>query len=756
MPGKSHRTGSQLRPPGRRCIRTTLALLALLLAFAPARSQDIRAPGQEESRVRLRFVRLRIDPTTAADPGECLALGPADLKVTVGGKRVPADRVVLEREEQPTLHALLIDSSRSMYDWMDGARRAVDAYVALMDPELDSSLMLTFDASVLLELGATRERAPLRAAMETLQLGDSTLLYDGLYHTIGELGGRRQRSVILLVTDGQDTGSVHQPEEILDRVDAWPDVSVFTIGLGMGVTTARAAMMEDVAQRSHGKFFPVPGGAMGRRLETIFREIRELLDNEATLIVNDPAPHGPPRRVRASSRSLVCDVKVLGEISIAEAPRTPAAILPADQPRILAVPPARRYKEWFLRDSKHVVDPPCQAVRESAPSLPEWFLEAQPDLLRGCLLDVALEPGLLYSDSDSKFVRLNSWMDLRTRMVEVPVPARTELARRPEDLLPALARRIPADSISGPYHDPLDRKGDHMARPYDDLPMLAHGVTFLEVRPVLAEALFQRPDYRDWALARIKAAADRELAALEEEFRALAPPEMPDEQLLALVHRSPEGNEILRWAASPTAADLTDHLAAWLGDIPAHDLLARWEERKIDRRLRDPSAGYDAAADEWARLHSVLELPSHARVLTILSPVYDEATDRIGFWRVILPRPSWMGRRIAGRGELSAFGTPPLDLVPRLPLALWSFDRALADRPELEARLRDGGHRVTSVSYETLVKPRAQSPLNAFAESRVTILLEPPDGAGAAIRIVAELLLAEKADKPRLRSIVVE
>ena len=33
--------------------------------------------------------------------------------------------------------------------------------------------------------------------------------------------------------------------------------------------------------------------------------------------------------------------------------------------------------------------------------------------------------------------------------------------------------------------------------------------------------------------------------------------------------------------------DLTDHLAAWLGDIPAHDLLVDWEKRRIDRRIED-------------------------------------------------------------------------------------------------------------------------------------------------------------------------
>jgi Mg-chelatase subunit ChlD len=726
----------------------------LLLVASPAHPQEIVSPLQEQARVRLRLVRLRINPTTAADPGECLALGPSDLKVTVGRERVAENRVALEREKEPTLHALLVDSSKSMKSWMDECRRAVNAYLEQLDPDLDRSLLVTFNASVLLETGAHADNDRIREVMKTLQLGDSTLLNDALYHMIRELSGHRDRSVLLLLTDGTDTGSVHQEQDVLDLLAKRPGVTVFSIGLGTGVTSAHAGYLRKLAELSRGKFFPIPGGVTARRLETILLEIRELLEHEATLIVVDPKPDGPPRRVRVSSRSLECDAHVLAELGSPDEHREPAPVLDEDAPRILLAPSVRSFGERLLRDTAPARDGPCEAVQTSGASLPEWFVEVQPDLLRGCVLDVALESGLLYSETEPGFLKVNQWIDLRTRMIEVAVPPLDELPRSPEDLLSAVARHI-AESSSQPRLDPLNRKGHHHARRYDDLPSLVNGVTFLELRPVLAAALFQYPRYRQWALARLREAADRELAALEKEFRALAPPEMLPEELRALVDGSPEGREIVRWAETPTAVDLTDHLAAWLGDVSAHDLLVRWEVRQIEDRIDDPSFDRERPADEWQRLRSVLGLPSRARVLTLLSPVFDEATDRIGFFRVVLPRPSWMGPRVAGWGEKSGFGPPPLDLIPAQPLALWSFEAALSDHPGLDRRLRDGGYRVASISYELLGKARSHLPHNAFGNTSVVINLEP-EAPGAAVRVTAEVLLDSEKAEPRLRSLVVE
>ncbi len=83
-----------------------------------------------------------------------------------------------------------------------------------------------------------------------------------------------------------------------------------------------------------------------------------------------------------------------------------------------------------------------------------------------------------------------------------------------------------------------------------------------------------------------------------------------------------------------------------MGDIPTHDLFVRWEIERINRALlRDEPIPDDAFPEEWRALRRLFFVPSYARVLALLAPVYDPERDVIGFYRVVLPRPSWFARR---------------------------------------------------------------------------------------------------------------
>ena len=78
----------------------------------------------------------------------------------------------------------------------------------------------------------------------------------------------------------------------------------------------------------------------------------------------------------------------------------------------------------------------------------------------------------------------------------------------------------------------------------------------------------------------------------------------------------------------------------------------------------------------------VLRLPSYTRTLTLLAPVRDTREDRVGFWRIVLPRVGWFRSRTRGyhHGDLADL---PLDLVPDRPLAYWLVTRLLDDDPDL-------------------------------------------------------------------------
>jgi hypothetical protein len=209
------------------------------------------------------------------------------------------------------------------------------------------------------------------------------------------------------------------------------------------------------------------------------------------------------------------------------------------------------------------------------------------------------------------------------------------------------------------------------------------------------------------------------------------------------VRLSPEGRAALARAENPSAADIGRYLFAWLGDIPAHDLFVAWDRDRIDAIL----SGTVGDSDEdflqgYRALHRVFFAPSYSRTLALLTPVLDEAGGRMGFWRVILPRPSWFSNRIKGWKGRIDYDDLPVDLVPDLPFGSIVTKRLRLDAPELMTHLVAGNYHVTDLDYELLTKRRHQAPLRAYEHSRLQLTFVDP--AGASLRVSAELAWPRK------------
>ena len=145
-------------------------------------------------------------------------------------------------------------------------------------------------------------------------------------------------------------------------------------------------------------------------------------------------------------------------------------------------------------------------------------------------------------------------------------------------------------------------------------------------------------------------------------------PEATDAAIEAAIEASPDTRAVRERAAAPTLDQLQPWLSAWLGDMSVHELFVRWERDHADRLLAsDPDeepATFEAA---WHRMHGLLYAPSYARVLLLLRPVHDPERDRIGFWRLVLPRTTWMGERLKDWKRDEELADLPMDLVPDAP-----------------------------------------------------------------------------------------
>jgi hypothetical protein len=708
------------------------ALAAACLCCAAA--EDGRIAHEERTSVRLHAVRLRIEPTRLGQPGACLQLGAADLHVTLRGSDLgPHVETVLERESRATAHALLLDTSGSMAGRLDAVRRAARDYLVRLDPGRDRAMLLSFDDSVVLAHPLSADVDSLVRAVDALRPGNATSLHDGLLDAMHELSVQRERPVLLLLSDGMDTASVHERETARELARAVPGLVVFTIGYALPELTSAGPdglistrrFLQRLAADTDGRFFEVHSGT---RLDAVFRSIHETLSAEATLSFLDPLPDAEPGRLRVRSRDPACSVHVYrtsGESAAApEAPGTEAGGFDAG--------PAYR-RLVGLRPAQYSVAEECGPDRQ-----PRGFVRLEGDTIRGCAVDMTMEYGLLYGTREISRTLGNGWPRLHRRPFAFDLPPDPDaLPAAPERSLDALSRAALSHAHRDIDTDSRQRPAAEHARPFHDLPLAVHGRTFFDVRPALARALFEAEPYRREVLARARREADAELARLAAAYARHAPSLAPDD-LRRAVRESAEGRALIRRAEVPSSADLQRGLAAWLGDVPAHELFVRWEVEAVASLLAGRPDG--RFVERWRAIRRLLFVPSYTRTLTLLVPARDAGDGRIGFWRVLLPRPGWFLPRVQGRGPDAKDGGPPLDLVPEIPFAYRVLERALERDPDLAPALRRQGFEPAGLVYESLQKPFRQDPPRAFGRVRATLALRG-DG-GTEVVVVADLRLA--------------
>lgn len=213
----------------------TMAALAALLT-APARGQD---QAQQPPVFRAGVETVAIYATVLDRYGEMvLTLTRNDFEVLDNGQAQPLTTFV--RGLQPITAMLLLDMSASMGLNLDLARAAAEQFVIRMLPG-DRAAFSTFSDRVQLgkEFLGDRDRL-LDVIRAQPQIGNPTRLWDALAQTMTELQPMGGRRIILVMSDGYDTMSELQFEEVMARART-EELMIYVVEFQ---TTPQAAMAE--------------------------------------------------------------------------------------------------------------------------------------------------------------------------------------------------------------------------------------------------------------------------------------------------------------------------------------------------------------------------------------------------------------------------------------------------------------------------------------------------------------------------------
>ena len=150
-----------------------------------------------------------------------------DFTIVDNGK--PQALTFFQNETQPFTVVVMLDFSASMTANLDLLKAATEQFLLRMLPE-DRGQVGAFSDKIQFSGEFTSDRDDLVGALDDLQFGNPTRLYDALDASIDMLDGVEGRKIVLGFTDGDDTASRRGMGDVLDKARD-KEVMIYAIGL---------------------------------------------------------------------------------------------------------------------------------------------------------------------------------------------------------------------------------------------------------------------------------------------------------------------------------------------------------------------------------------------------------------------------------------------------------------------------------------------------------------------------------------------
>ncbi|HTL44111.1 MAG TPA: VWA domain-containing protein [Vicinamibacterales bacterium] len=211
------------------------------------------------------------------------------------------------KSQQPISLALLLDTSASMEERMGIAQEAAIGFARQLHRN-DQAEVIDFDSQVRILAPFTSDAAALEKAIRSTTANGSTSLYNAIYISLKDLKKARaaspddiRRQAIVLLSDGDDTSSLVEFDEVLDLAKR-SETAIYAIGLRQGEIARREFkeaefVLRQLAQETGGHvYFPTDA----RELPKIYQQIWEELASQYTIAYSssNPKRDGAWRRIQ--------------------------------------------------------------------------------------------------------------------------------------------------------------------------------------------------------------------------------------------------------------------------------------------------------------------------------------------------------------------------------------------------------------------------------------------------------------------------
>ena len=188
---------------------------------------------------------------------------------------------VFKREDVPVSMGLVIDNSGSMREKRPRVNEAAITLVEASNPR-DEAFVVNFNDDFYLDLDKdfTSSISDLKEALERIDSRGSTALRDAIIGSLDHLKkGKKDKKVLLVVTDGEDNASHNSLEKTLREIQK-TDTVIYTIGLLGGEGDKKGAkrakkVLQEIAAASGGvAYFPESVDDVHNICEQVAHDIR--------------------------------------------------------------------------------------------------------------------------------------------------------------------------------------------------------------------------------------------------------------------------------------------------------------------------------------------------------------------------------------------------------------------------------------------------------------------------------------------------
>jgi Ca-activated chloride channel family protein len=264
----------------------SLLLIALVLASPNAAYQEPKNPKpqlQLDEPIKLGTTLVQV-PVVVSEPGGRYVTDMREQEFTLYEDGVKQRIALFGSIEEPFNVALLLDSSGSTAEQLSLIKQAALAFVDNLRPQ-DRVMVVSFNDSVQVLCDLTGDRKTLANAIDSIQSGEFTQVYEAVYTAVWErLHDRPGRKAVIVFTDGIDTASSEIVEEdTFDAVIESEDIIVYPIRYSTRQDVERKIETRIRASATSGTDIRAELDKQRRDLDRVYRGADEYLQQLADM-----------------------------------------------------------------------------------------------------------------------------------------------------------------------------------------------------------------------------------------------------------------------------------------------------------------------------------------------------------------------------------------------------------------------------------------------------------------------------------------